>query len=832
MLEDCVDTFNALCTSYTTATLAADHGHAKDYDEIISLYAAFASKDAPIQTRTGLSVPLQLRCRSAGLKAIKSLVSAESFEADNGRQLRAVLPAILQNLYSEDSRHLSRLLCREKANNEFEQEQVLKRKNSISNARSTTDFDEPDPTRNTGTTEDIDERAEEEVGVLAMQCLRQIFIVNNRVQLRTASDCLLSYSVKGAAASFIQSTADASSPTTSWAADVFEQVCHWTPVQDRFVILFAATEYLSRLPVTEDSLTMHLSLVRIVSWLLRSSANFIGLSVIDVLDGFVQHLFRLLQIGKPMSRGLGMYRPSEDFQSAQLSQPKPDDPSDIEKLSKTPSNLRTQVVQELKGAIGDLASHIYYLDQVGDMIAALFNHLKAESSLTNDASAQMRPTVSSPEDTGFFTHSSARIIVLEAIVQILIMANSARKDDAGVAARNKVDVSTFDGTQWLLKDSHGLVRKSYVQVVATWAEKELDKSNLRLPQNPKSKNKWANANGNGNDLARRAFSNSSRYSSIFNKYSSFIQLLHVAIYDHALQYAESGSDTLLLHSLLARLVTKLGINSVRHGLPMIFRMQEDVKSIESLIAKDNIGSLVQGYFWCLSHFFGFETTATGRNISMEVRRRMQHGLWLKGIVVPATAPEDIEAALSSLPSSKTPSPTEHKETLRPFDARHELVECISEAYSDSFVSPPSSPPASPGLRPRSPRSPPSTLSHTTTALSAPKEPELPEAVHDELLAPWTRESSIAAVEKRSTKSSSLTGSGSQRRHHHEHHATHLKVDGGAPLATGLSARNSESSSGYGSDGEAPIPTVEELKQVLETGQMIPRMTKKRATRLL
>lgn len=103
------------------------------------------------------------------------------------------------------------------------------------------------------------------------------------------------------------------------------------------------------------------------------------------------------------------------------------------------------------------------------------------------------------------------------------------------------------------------------------------------------------------NITKRAVSNATARESIKpenTSRSNFLQLLHLAIYNNAIDCPESESDILLLYLLLVKLIDKLGVNAVKTGLPIILRLQEDINvdlMIPLPISKMSVGYLVHGY---------------------------------------------------------------------------------------------------------------------------------------------------------------------------------------------------------------------------------------------
>ncbi|KAI9715622.1 MAG: plasma membrane localization protein [Chrysothrix sp. TS-e1954] len=192
MVEESLATWEIYCAHYDPTSLAADHNHRLQYDEVIDLYTSYASKRAPIPQKGKASIPLAQRYRSLGLKAIKSLVSSEPFQTHNERHLRILVPVILQNLDSDQPKYFSLLRSREKSKEKLDKEAVYRTRQSVSLGRST-DSIEADPEDAAATTADLDQKADEEVAVLALQALRHIFTADDHSHLRAAVHAMLHF---------------------------------------------------------------------------------------------------------------------------------------------------------------------------------------------------------------------------------------------------------------------------------------------------------------------------------------------------------------------------------------------------------------------------------------------------------------------------------------------------------------------------------------------------------------------------------------------------------------------------------------------------------------
>ncbi|KAI4246873.1 MAG: hypothetical protein LQ352_006285 [Teloschistes flavicans] len=777
LVEDSTPLFETFCQHHDVATLAADQDHVAQYEGVVRAYAGFAFQQGTPQSRTSLSAPIMVRWKAVALAATKSITASEAVGADGGKQMSIVMPVILQNLRPDDEDFLWILQQRMRAVETSGKESGAKRRMSNATAQTVDGSSRPDSaTLSATTTDDADRLAEEDVGLQAITSLKQIFTANNRAQIRIATASVTRYICGKASNKGTPSEQGLSPQLRNWTTAIVEMVTRWTPVQDRFIILVTVMETLVRSPIAEENLRQQLLLTTLVDWLLKSSINMIGLSVMDVLLGLVQHILLLLQLGGKGSDVLPHHQQTDAidlFQeiSGVLDQAIPEKSGAFKEVS-SPSSNRQELLEQLQLCIGDLANHVYYSDQVADIITAILLRLKpsANSAVSTMAAAIEHPaaaaqaiadSASLQEDSktdGFFSFGTARVTALRAIKEVLLVANLKGSSSGGAAiGRNRVGVRVWEGTQWLLRDEDRRVRRAYADALLTWLDLEMSKSDLKVFEDKRQLVKNSSKIGDSTEwgqLTRRAVSNAShRGKAPKPTRSSFLPLLHLAIYDNAIETPESEAELLLLHLLLVRLVDKLGVNAVKEGLPMILRLQEDINIdavIASPTAKLNIGTLVHGYLWALREKFDLEGTRVGYEIETEISRRKRHKLWLGGIQSPAVSLDAIMTTTSIAFAEKIPIRILQQEALKPFDSRRSLVDQIASSYGQTFVSPPSSPPSSPGR----------VFSLPVLSTSVPTSPdiELPEKIKDAMLSEWTKESCIASVEKETTRTVSLSGS--------------------------------------------------------------------------
>ncbi|XXH02310.1 plasma membrane localization protein [Hypoxylon texense] len=750
MVEASLPTFQTFCEHHD-ASLFADQAYLRQYEQVVRAYATFAStRKTPGKGTT--SKPVALRWRNTGLEAIKSIAESDALSSPAGRQLDVIVPMILENLWTDNEEFLHILHQRVQIEEKEDANGISRRRTSISTVRTADTGGDANPIAISGTSVDIDKLAEEDTGVVAMQCLKQIFVSANRTQIHGATTALLQFirervQQKETVVGQVEKGRD-----RGWAVRIFELTAGWAPVQDRYVIMVTITDMLLRTPPTSENLADQNVLSAIIGSLLSSEdINLIGLSVMDVLLGLIQHMKRTLKHSAG-SRGAA--------EGDEKSFPNVD-------LSQHMSAPYKELLGRIQQSIGNLATHVYYADQISDMISAILQRLKPHPSVSNSPLANERVDVPPGASTGnfsddqshldaFFALDLAKTIALQAIKSILLVANPKTKISGNVnLTRNRVPIQVWEGTQWLLRDPDGQVRKAYVDAVTTWLDRETTRSDLEarddMSQRP---SRVHNREIPPASVARRAVSSASnREKPTRIPRSRFLQLIHLAIYDNALQFIEYETDIALLHVLLTKLVSKLGVNAARYGLPMIFRLQEDILEAETPLAKVHLGCLCHGYFWALSERFEFEATPVGRAIHNEIVRRRSKQFWIEGVHVPTPSLDLLGTPGIAKSQSKMPTHEVESEALLPFDDRLAMVECICTNYKEIAASPPASPSASPGRT----FSHPILSSTLSTIPPADDELELPDKFRAEMATEWNREAAVVALQAES-KSASLNGS--------------------------------------------------------------------------
>ena len=538
MVEESIPTFEGFCRHQDVTTIAASQSLIDQFEEVIRIYASYAALKTPVVMKGGLNTPIAIRWRTAGLKALKSVSALESIGAEGGRQMSNIMPVILQNLHSGDPDHLLRLQHQarsEEGTDRPARENARRRRMSVATSK-TSEKSRPNSSAVDGAIDEADLIAEEEVGLLALQCLKQIFTGNNRMQIRLATNAMLH---------FICNEAPSKRPATNrsgrtgldatWSTTLIESVAQWTPVQDRFAILTTTMEAVLNLPVTEDKLAKHLQLCSLIDWLLRSDINMIGLSVMDILIGLLQHMTTLLQ-HRPQTSELPQHEETgsiDIFKDAQATLNDPGSPAITETsfVEENTQSVQEKLLAKLRRCIAGLAMHVYYSDQVLDLVNAVLGRFRAPGNISPRSKKEQ-------DEEENFNSGTARMTGLNILRDILLVANTKSSVASGVAfGRSRVGIEAWSNTKWLVKDPDPRVRRAYVDTLLTWC---------RLERSPEDAATLESQHPEKSSLSQLPHP----------RQTGFLPEQHPEIYHVALEFRQSDNEMSLFEALIYELDSK------------------------------------------------------------------------------------------------------------------------------------------------------------------------------------------------------------------------------------------------------------------------------------
>ncbi|KAF3921028.1 hypothetical protein AA313_de0201051 [Arthrobotrys entomopaga] len=682
LIEDTLRCWDAFCSHHDGANLASDEPYKRLFEEVIRLYANCASNPPAGH---------ELRWRLVGLKAIKSVCSSEAISSSNAqKQLVIVLPVILQNVYSEDIEHLDEMqyIITTVETNEEKPAGGIPRTSigTVDGAMA-------------NTAADADKLEQQDIELLALQSLKGIFEVNNPAQIRFATQATLQYMT--------------SKPniSDSWTTNLIEMVARWALTQYRFLILVEILEHLVSCPMTEAEIPKQLVYAQLISWLLSSSVNLVGLSVMDVLVAIIAKILQLLQLetksSPPASPQLSNEKPpptatgSSSLTTAAIYAIT----ATITEVVKSPSTTRKDLLYKLRKCIADLATHIYYSDQIADIAGEVLLRLKpsptAPVATTDPAVAGVVPNVTEqPHVDDFFSFDTARAVALKSVRDLLVVANQRSAQSIG---RNTVPLSVWEGTHWVLREEEKGVRKAYVDSFSTYLSLEIDR--------PGAVSDIATAlvEVNSLNLSHRGMK---------LVHSAFIKLLHVATFETVLAHASRAVDVVGVYKLLDLLVRKMGLPAILSGIPMIYRLDEEAGSLETAKEKIAIKSLVLAYIYSVADTWAIEPLR--QDTMNTITERQAAGKWF----VPLSVPREEDQVVDSL------------------DERHVYEENITEGV----------------LLPREDYK--TVVELVTTAIATESETEFPAKLKETFVegANWSKDSVMASINSAESRQTSLADS--------------------------------------------------------------------------
>ncbi|RDW67328.1 uncharacterized protein DSM5745_09194 [Aspergillus mulundensis] len=740
MVEDSIATFETFCRHQDMAALSAEQDFANQYREVVQIYAGFAHEEEHQLQSKAPSPPQAIRWKNAGLRAIKGVVSSEAgLAADGGDSLRIILPVILENLYNGEDTMIASLERKLQETERHAPDPAVRRRYSAVTVQ-TVDTAEGDPALAAQNIADVDKKAELDMRLLALRCLEQIIVNGStRGQIRLTTRLVLDFILRKGQANNTYLSLE--TDENNWATSLIEVVAKWCPVQARFIISTAAMEVLFEFPPKEKTLDQAYTIIYIIDYLLKSSVNMIGLSVIDVLLGLMRYMAILVS---PASA-----KPTDEH-PVENEKPSNDDDTEL-------SHKEKDLLLLLQKCIGDLTTHIYYGDQVVDMLRAILTRIKpphGQDKVSPAVPEQLDGPLSEANPTSFFS-TSAKVCALRAIKNILLVANSQRPmASAGAESRNPVGIHVWEGTHWLLQDPQKEVRYAYVDALLYWLKLETNKSDLKL-KDRSTKTAIMSARRDFSDASERGVKRATgahpREKAVVVAQSNFLRLLHLTIYEVALQRPTQETEVRILHLLLGSLVQHLGINAARFGLPMILRLQDDMATSQSLStpsAKVNIGSLVYGYLWVLCETFGLDTSRVGQEIVTEIENRIARSIWLEGIGLSFNSLESIVGEDQHAVSHNT----RETNNVTPFKSGvEEFVRRIEESYNRTLSA--NDAPTSPGRNLGKP-----VIEGHLNPVNLHSSDLLPSVVREQMLSPWSKQSALEAAEREKAEALSLNGS--------------------------------------------------------------------------
>jgi hypothetical protein len=426
--EHAVPVFDVFCIKHDGVLLRGDPLYIKSFQRLVDLYLEIA--------RGADSGPNAIQWKLVGIEAMKSVASSVSVSTPSGQsQLEDIIPILLNSLCLDKNGKILVELQRDISS----QDSTRTGRNSIQLTRSTA--------------ANGDNASQKQLLQTAIRALYHFFDT-------TSTDAL-----KKATKTTIQYILTKKSPM-QWSETLLEIVTKRALVQTRFAVVTELVEYLVVLPPTD--LSRQLTVARLISSLLSSSVNMIGLSVIDVLRML---LHAQLQVLKAVA------------------------PSDLKKGSPSAFDL----LLTLKECVVALGSHNYYGGQVSDMISEILLKCDCYQKNSNNSSAiisklDVNHIANGNSNNNATNNSSLNITnVLQSAgnsVNTIFLINSLQTISSILSIKGSgpsaLSIITWDGTQHLVNHPSFEVRVAYANAMIQF----LGHTGLKLESKVKTLSKF------------------------------------------------------------------------------------------------------------------------------------------------------------------------------------------------------------------------------------------------------------------------------------------------------------------------------------------------------
>lgn len=239
LIEATAATWDVFCQHQDVANLSADSEYRTLYEEVVHLYGSLAKNHSQKLGKSTQPVAHHdaIRLRKTGVEAIKSIFGQSELNRNWNPEYNTAIAAVLTNLRrdlernDETHEYLEHLVALSTKNEEEDRPPAINHRQSIATVRTFSglpDDQDPDPRAAEGTVQDADRLEQEEVGLLALECIKAIFQSQNRAQIRDGAVAFMRYVADGAER---YATADAVAGLQQWAGTLFRLITSWTPVQ-------------------------------------------------------------------------------------------------------------------------------------------------------------------------------------------------------------------------------------------------------------------------------------------------------------------------------------------------------------------------------------------------------------------------------------------------------------------------------------------------------------------------------------------------------------------------------------------------------------------------
>lgn len=542
--------FESFCQFHDGALFTGDPAYVTDFQHLVTLYVKMAG--------TPTSGPNELDWKLVGLQAVNSLTASVAISTPVGKgHMESIIPLLLTCL-SEDSDGSS-LLSLDFQITGVESKHISRRMS----VQKTTVV----PENLTG---------EQQRLYTSMLALRHFF--------ETTSVDLL----KGATYNIVTFFLNHKSPSL-WSATLLEIATSCAPVQIRFAVVTELVERLGSLPYTDTAHQLAISLL--ISSLLSSSVNMIGLSVIDILRSLLHTQIHVLR-------------------SADLSTLKP-------------GNTVFELIVSLKDNVAALASHIYYGTQISDMISELLARCEIRKPRSDPSSGIVTPTsnyrigqeISLKHDASNTELSAIfNVNALETISNILTIS-SVR---IGGAEHSGISITCWNGSEGLLSHETMQVRRAYARSLIAFFEHHVSpaEKNMKITHD-------------------------------FNAVEGAFGRILVELVQLATNTSAKAEDYLIVYQVAFSFIQSLGDHGIVRAAALALLLENDSKVI---LSRESInehtidqGLSLSSIAYALIHKMGkkLDSDVLLSRIDDEIQHRQALGIWYSPINISQSLRESL-----------------------------------------------------------------------------------------------------------------------------------------------------------------------------------------------
>lgn len=393
------------CKYHDGAALPTDGAYTHTFLDVLERFSGMAQGRQDINEG--------LNARTIGMEAMLSAATSPALRvSQTGPQIHAIIVAVLENLKSIKSETLynSRQQT-ERSKMGSQGYQSSSRSSGLIVTGAGTD-------RASGASHG-DETSNESLTSLSLYCLRQLFDCNDASQLVQTTSQMLKHTTFTDASNCV------------WASSIIHIAAEWTPINLRFHLLIAC---LTSFPKTSSdhwpssSQENHL---HIIHDLLASKVTLIGLSTIDVLDNLMAIAIDCLH-----------KVPTNEQETLKVHL--------MGSERGTSKSLQTNFIYQIARAIMAINVHLYYNDQLRDIIGVILEKVRSTVSLEMQESDLL-----------------CAIFFLDTTSQMIQLATTKHEDSDPHLA---LPLSTFDSSMPVLHNSAEAVRLKFMNVWSQYCQ--------------------------------------------------------------------------------------------------------------------------------------------------------------------------------------------------------------------------------------------------------------------------------------------------------------------------------------------------------------------------